>query len=157
DVFYEEDEQQGDASQEDPDDQLLGAALREGKNSIIVADMKSRSESMSGDPIWQQSLIELRKDLELSPEAMNLRLAERGVHPTGTATEFNSLFAAARERAMGERIAAELEKGVTDAEQVRTALLPHSDPSAESPQLRLLAEELRRVRRSREMERFFFA
>jgi class 3 adenylate cyclase/CHASE2 domain-containing sensor protein len=137
----------------DPDERLA-ESFRRGKNVVVAASLTFQPpENINAADI--AAVKALTEDLELQPQEVVNRLAERGMRDTDTQIRVLRSFPSLRGEAMRRRINQELEGGRTTAEVLITKLLPKAaSADTASPLKRQVREELEHVLTIRALRRF---
>ncbi len=136
------------ADQEDPE---LAAAVGRRHNVLLAMSFQLATPLRRPvDTLAQDALFE---NLELTPAELSLKLSTAGLQ-LGTDDSINDLLLRSRRIAMRNRLQRELSLGPATREQLLARLLPHVDPSLNSPVLRLLDEELTTLNAARQLRQF---
>jgi CHASE2 domain-containing sensor protein len=132
----------------DPD---LSGALRRMGVAVLAAGFHLGSEELTW-PMLDRVVACLKSDLELTPAAIAGKLGpSRGSMDEAA---LDDLFVHARRLAMRERIDEELEAGRDGVAELKSALLPHTDPNIDSPLTRLLTKQYVVASADRSISRF---
>jgi class 3 adenylate cyclase/CHASE2 domain-containing sensor protein len=137
----------------DPDERLA-ESFRRGKNVVVAASLTPQPpEEINAADIAAVKV--LTEDLELDPQDVVNRLAERGLRDTATKIRVLRGFVSLRGEAMRRRINQELEGGRATTQQLITKLLPKSAASGtESAAKRQVRGEFEHVLTTRALRRF---
>jgi CHASE2 domain-containing sensor protein len=119
------------------DDAALANALRASGVSVLAASFNLEPEERTW-PMLDRVSGWLKEDLELTSAKVAEKLGPAAGMERGA---LDDLFVHARRLAMRERIDQELAHGDIEYSQLTTKLLPHSDPTIESPLTKLLNEQ----------------
>jgi CHASE2 domain-containing sensor protein len=92
-------------------------------------------------------------DLEQSPETFAKNLAAAGLTQTNEIAA-NDLFLSSRRAAMKSRVEQAMDQGPVRLDKLMAQLLPHTDPSIDSPVLRLLKSDYEFAQAEQAIQRF---
>ena len=138
-------------------DEILAAAMGRGGATVTSVQLHTATVSEARARFTGRLRGELARDLELSPEAVRQALERDGFRSTDGSGDFVSDFVEERKEAMFQRIAAELDAGASDPDEIRARLLPGVDLATvadTSPLTLAFAEQYDRAERARYMRRF---
>jgi class 3 adenylate cyclase/CHASE2 domain-containing sensor protein len=134
-------------------DQRFADSIGRAKNVIVPISI-SNHQAVAESELQKALRQLLQDDLELTPAQAARALKARGIHLDQDQPWFD-LFVSVRRRAMFKRVEAEMARAPTTAAELRERLFTRTDPrQIDSPLIRLLVEQTKRVQKLQPLRRF---
>jgi serine/threonine protein kinase/class 3 adenylate cyclase len=134
------------------DDADLAASLGRLKCGVLATSFTlTPPPATSADEAY--ALDQLNQNLEMTREQFETAMAAHGFH-SESGESVQNLFIRLRRKAMHERIFAESRDGSIPRADLITRLLPHTDPTIQSPLLRTLDEEATQIEAAKRLATF---